>query len=75
MPRAELDDGKMWICKLLVAAGLATSNNEARRAVEGKSVTLGEGRDAVTDPKASVPVTDGLIVRSGKRKIARVRLV
>ena len=75
VPRAELDDGKMWICKLLVAAGLATSNNEARRAVEGKSVTLGEGRDAVTDPKASVPVTDGLIVRSGKRKIARVRLV
>lgn len=74
IPRAELTDGKMWICKLLVAAGLASSNNEARRAVEGKSVTIGDDKESVADPKANVPVTDGLIVRSGKRKIARVRL-
>lgn len=75
LARADLVDGQMWICKLLVATDLATSNNEARRAVEGKSVTLGKARDTVTDPKASVPVTDGLIVRSGKRKIVRVRLI
>jgi tyrosyl-tRNA synthetase len=73
--QAELTDGKMWICKLLVAVGLASSNNEARRAVEGKSVNLGEQKETVADPKANVPVTDGLIVRSGKRKIVRVRLV
>ena len=29
----------------------------------------------VTDPKALIIVRDGLIVRVGKRKIARVRLV
>lgn len=73
--RADLVDGKLWICKLLVATGLAPSSNEARRAVEGKSVNLGPDREAVLDPKANVAVTDGLIVRSGKRKIARIKLV
>ena len=29
----------------------------------------------ITDRKANVGVIDGLIVRNGKRKIARVRLV
>jgi tyrosyl-tRNA synthetase len=74
LPRSELTDGRIWICKLLVLAGLATSNNEARRAVEGKSVNLGDQREAVLDAKANISVTDGLIVRSGKRKIARIKL-
>ena len=71
---AELVDGKMWICKLLVLLGLAESNGEARRAIAGGAVNLGPDREVVNDPKANVAVTDGLIVRNGKRKIARVRL-
>jgi len=67
-------DGKMWICKLLVLIGLAESNGEGRRAVEGKAVTIGPDREVVSDPKANVAVIDGMIVRNGKRKIAKVRL-
>jgi tyrosyl-tRNA synthetase len=71
---SELVDGKMWICKLLVTLKLAESNSDARRAVEGKAVTIGPDREVVSDPKANVAVTDGLIVRNGRRRIARVRL-
>src|SRR5262249_2697912 len=74
VPRAELVDGKMWICKLVVTLAMATSNTEARKAVEGGSVSLGSNRDKVSDPKANVEVVDGLIVRVGKKQVKRVRL-
>ena len=37
-------------------------------------VTVGEDRQKITDPKATVAVTDSLIVRVGKRNVVRVRL-
>jgi tyrosyl-tRNA synthetase len=74
IPAAEPTDGQLGITRLLSLAGLAKSNNEARRAVEGGGVTIGEDRQKITDPKANVPVTDGLIVRVGKRNVVRVRL-
>jgi tyrosyl-tRNA synthetase len=74
LARSELADGTMWICKLLVLLKLAESNSDGRRAVEGGAVSMGPNREAVSDPKANVAVSDGLIVRNGKRKIVRVRL-
>ncbi len=74
VPAAELTDGKIWVCKLLVLAGLAASNNDARRAVEAGSVNIGPEHEKVTDPKANVAVTDGLVVRNGKKKVVRLRL-
>lgn len=71
---AELSDGKLWVCKLLGALGLTKSNNEARNLVKQGGVTIGPGRDKVTDPMASIAVTDGLIVRAGKLQVVRVRL-
>lgn len=70
----ELTDGKIWICKLLVLTGLAKSNNEARRAVQGGGVTIGSDREKIADDKAQIPVNEGLIVRFGNRRIVRVRL-
>ena len=71
---ADLTDGKMAIAKLLVLAGLAKSNNEARRHVQGGGVTIGPDREKVGDPNQAVAVTDGLVVRYGSRNIVRVRL-
>jgi tyrosyl-tRNA synthetase len=71
---SELNDGRIGICKLLVLLQLAKSNNEARRAVEGGGVTIGPDKEKITDPKAMVAVTDGLIVRVGKRAVVRVRI-
>jgi tyrosyl-tRNA synthetase len=70
---AKLSDGGLSITKLLVLVGLAQSNNEARRHMQGGGVTVGPNRDKVTDPNQIVAVTDGLVVRFG-RKIVRVRL-
>jgi tyrosyl-tRNA synthetase len=69
-----LHDGKMLVSKLLVALQLASSNNEARRLIQGGGVTIGPERDKITDVNAVVTVTDGLIVRVGNRKVVRVRL-
>lgn len=71
---AKLTDGKILIGKLLVEAGLAKSNSEGRRAVEGGGVTIGPDREKITDPMANVAVTDGLILRVGKRNVVRLRV-
>lgn len=72
--QTDLTDGKMVIGKLLVQLKLAKSNNEGGRAVQGGGVTIGPDREKITDPKMLVTVTDGLIVRVGKRNVVRVRL-
>lgn len=74
IPSSELIDGKIAIFKLLVLLDFAKSNNEARRAVQQGGVTIGPDREKVTDPVANVAVTDGLIVRVGNRKVARIHL-
>jgi tyrosyl-tRNA synthetase len=74
VPTSEVTHGRIGISKLLLLTGLAKGSNEARRAVEGGGVTVGEDRQKITDPKASVPVEDGLIVSVGKRNVVRVRL-
>jgi tyrosyl-tRNA synthetase len=73
VPVSELSDNKMWICKLLVLVGMAKSNNEGRRLVEGGAVRLGDESAKITDPKANVLVTSGMIVRVGNR-VKRVTL-
>lgn len=73
VPASEMADGKMVLCKLLVALGLAKSNNDARRLVTGGGVTIGPDRTKMTDANAAVSVTDGLVVRVG-RKIVAVQL-
>lgn len=75
LARARLDaDGRLAAPRLIVALGLESSTSNARRVIEGGGVTIGPGRTAVTDPKDRIDVVDGLVVRVGKRKIARVVL-
>jgi tyrosyl-tRNA synthetase len=68
------EDGKMPLATLIKELGLETSTSNARRVIEQGGVTIRPDRTAIKDPKASVVVSDGLIVRVGRRKIARVRL-
>jgi tyrosyl-tRNA synthetase len=73
--QALLDGGSVWICRLLVLLGLAPSTSEARRLIEQGAVRLGDAKERILDPHAQVAVVDGLVVRVGKRRIARIRLV
>ncbi len=70
----ELQDGMMPAAKLLVVLGLAKSNNEARQKIQEGAVTVGPDREKLTDARGSIAVSDGLIVRVGSRRIARVRV-
>lgn len=79
MPVAELKDsdfenGQIGILKLLVKAGLAPSNAEARRNVEQGGVTI-DGEKAA-DVKAVVTKEqigeDGIILKRGKKKFIKV---
>jgi tyrosyl-tRNA synthetase len=75
LPRDQLDaDGRITAPKLIVALKLESSTSNARRVIEQGGVTIGPDRTPVTDPKDLIAIEDGLIVRVGKRKIARVRL-
>lgn len=72
---SQLDaDGKIQVPRLIVLLGLESSTSNARRAMEQGGVNVGSDRTRVTDPKARIDVSSGLIVRVGKRKIARVVL-
>ncbi len=77
VPSSELKDGRVGALRLLVLLGLASSNNEARRLIQGGGVSVGPDRtNKLTDPNATVEVTPGLIVRKGGSKhVVRVRLV
>ncbi len=59
---------------LIVKLGFETSTSNARRVIEQGGFTIGPDRQVITDPKALVPVSEGLIVRVGKRKIGRITL-
>ena len=79
MPEIEIsgddfEDGQIGILKLLVKAGLASSNGEARRNVEQGGVSV-DG-DKVTDVKAQIAKDsiskEGIVLKRGKKKFMRV---
>jgi len=70
---ADLQDGAVWIAKLLVRAGMAASNSEARRLVQQGAVTV-DG-EKVRDPQANIAPVDGQVLRAGKLKFARLRVL
>jgi tyrosyl-tRNA synthetase len=72
---SELANNKLWIAKVLVKCGFAKSNGEAQRLVQQGGVTIGPDREKVSDPKLELAVTDGLLIRVGSRKIARLKLL
>ena len=80
IPEARLDvaklstEGKIPAFVLIKELGLESSGSNARRVIEQGGLTIGPDRQAVSDPKSLIDVSNGLIVRVGKRKIVRVRI-
>ena len=71
---ADFEDGSIGILTLLVKAGLAPSNGEARRNVQQGGVSV-DG-EKVTDAKMQITKEqiggDGIIVKRGKKKFVRI---
>ena len=70
MTRAEREEGAK-IVALLVRAGCAASNGEARRLVQQGAVRIDNTR--VSDPNAVVRLHAGAVIRAGKRGFVRIR--
>jgi tyrosyl-tRNA synthetase len=72
IPDDSLRDGKVWLPRLLVATGLASSNAEARRAILQGGVRI-DG-EAVTEPEAEYEPDDlqGRVIQVGRRRFVRI---
>lgn len=70
--RSELRDGRIWICKLLVLAGMAKSHSQSRRLVEGGGVKI-DGRK-IADPQLELKIEQGALLQVGRRKFCKISL-
>ncbi|MBR0351890.1 MAG: tyrosine--tRNA ligase [Oscillospiraceae bacterium] len=69
----DLPDGKIDILNLLVKSGLCTNNSDARRNVQQGGVSVNNSK--VSDIKYTVTlkdISDGLIVKKGKKNFCKV---
>ena len=72
IPDDALRDGRVWLPRLLVGVGLASSNAEARRSVQQGGVRL-DG-EVLADPDAEFPpdALRGKVLQVGKRRFVRL---
>jgi len=70
MPVVSVAAGRMNIIELVVAAGFAKSNAEARRLVQQNAVSIDD--EKITDIKARVEPRSGSVLRVGKRRFGRI---
>jgi len=66
------EDGTVGICDLVRLCGLAPSNSEARRLVQGKGIKI--DNVIVEDVHAKIACVDGMVVSRGKNKFAKVKI-
>ncbi|MDX2495644.1 MAG: tyrosine--tRNA ligase [Desulfuromusa sp.] len=62
-------DEPVWICRLIVEAGMVKSNGEARRMIKQGAVSL--GGEKISDTDLEVSLEKECIVQVGKRRFAR----
>jgi tyrosyl-tRNA synthetase len=72
LPDGAVQDGKVWLPRLLALTGLASSNADARRLIEQGGVRI-DG-EPVTDPDAELRGPDlvGRVVQVGRRRFVRL---
>jgi len=70
MPELPLPPGGVNIVTLVVTAGFAQSNGEARRLIQQNAVSI-DG-EKITDVDARIDDADGKILRVGKRRFTRL---
>jgi len=66
----DLENGKIGIAKLLVKAGMASSNSEARRLVQQGGVSI-DG-EKIPDMSFELEPKDGQVLRAGKLRFGKI---
>lgn len=72
LDQASLDDGRIWIIRLIVKAQFASSNAEARRLVQQGAVKIDD--ETITDDAYDWPAQSNAVLRVGRRRFARILL-
>ncbi len=70
IPEVAVPFGEIGLLTLMVKAGLAKSNGEARRLVQQGAVRINEAK--IDDERAQIVPEEGMIIRSGKRGFAKL---
>jgi len=72
VPKEILENGRVSLARLLVAAGLVASTSEARRLIVQGGVRVNEER--VGDPGARIVPVTGMVLSIGRRKFVRLNV-
>jgi len=70
MPEVKISKEPITAARLLAACNLVASGGEAKRLIAGGGMSI-DG-EKVTDPNKSITPTNGMIVRAGKLKFAKL---
>ncbi|MGR3319222.1 MAG: tyrosine--tRNA ligase [Candidatus Anammoxibacter sp.] len=66
----DLEDGTIWIVSLLKHCGLTTTNGEAKRLITQGGVKIDDNKQ--TDYNIKIKPENGMIIRAGKRRFAKI---
>ena len=66
----ELEDGAIWLPRLLTLAGLVSGTSEGKRLVQQGAVKIDD--EKYGDPNIKLIPKDGMIIKAGKRKFAKI---
>lgn len=72
LPGSEVGEDGIMVGRLLNLLELASSASEGKRLVKQGGVTIDD--EKLSDPQAMITPTDGMLVRVGKRRVARIKL-
>ena len=70
LPSNESQNHKIWIVKLLVDHGFASTNGEARRLISQGGVSVDNKK--YTDPAQEISLQDDMVLKVGKRRFAKI---
>ena len=65
-----LENGLIWLPKLLLASGSASSTSDARRLIQQGAVKV--GGEKIEDPGCFLKPVPDMIIQVGKRKFTRI---
>jgi len=72
LPEVVVPAAEIGLLNLMVEAGLAKSNGEARRLIKQGAVRIND--EKINDERAQIMPEDGMILRSGKRGFAQIKI-
>ncbi|MGQ9824531.1 MAG: tyrosine--tRNA ligase [Desulfotomaculales bacterium] len=71
--KGELENGAIWLPRLMLLAGLADSTSEGRRLIRQGAVKVDGVK--ISDPGYTLVPADGMVIRAGKRRFVRLKVV